>query len=127
MVRRGEIYLAGASSNSRDFSYRLTLIVSKGNKYRVADIANAMAQAFADEINDFLGVSTVRVLDPATSFYASKSINVKLYMVLSAAAGFLLSAGLIFMAAFFSPKVYTIGQCEKKQELILGMIPYSKK
>ena len=127
MVRGGEIYLAGASSNSREFGYRLTLVAASESSNRIADIANAMAQAFADEINDFLGVSTLQVLDPATAFYASQSINVKLYMVLFAAAGIFLSAMVIFISAFFSPKVYTVGQCEKNQELILGMIPYSSK
>ena len=127
MVRSGEIYLAGASSNSREFSYRLTLVVASESSDRIVDVANAMAQAFADEINDFLGVSTLQVLDPSTTFYASQTVNVKLYLVLFAAAGCFLSAAVIFIGAFFSPKVYTIGQCEKKQELILGMIPYSKK
>lgn len=127
MVRSGEIYLAGASSNSRDFSYRLTLVVSTENMHRMVDVANAMAQAFADEINDFLGVSTVQVLEPATTIYSAKSINVTMFMILFAAAGFFLSAGLIFLKEFFSKKVYTIGQCEQKQEMILGMIPYSSK
>ena len=127
MVRNGEIYLAGASSSSRDFAYRLMLIVASENSDRIADISNAMAQAFADEINDFLGVSTLRVLEPATGYMASQSINEKLYMVIAAAAGFFLSAAIIFLTAFFSPKVYTIGQCEKNPEQILGLIPYSVK
>ena len=127
MVRRGEIYLEGASSNSREFGYRLTLIVASERENRIADVTNAMAQAFADEINDFLGISTLQVLDPAMGYFASQSINVPLYMVLSATAGFFLSAVIILMTAFFSPKVYTIGQCEKHQEQILGLIPYSAK
>ena len=127
MVRRGQIYLAGASSNSREFGYRLTLVTALESSNRIVDVTNAMAQAFSNELNDFLGVSTLRILDPATTYYMSQSINVKLYMALSGAAGLFLSAMIIFIQAFFSSKVYTIGQCEKNRDLILGMIPYSKK
>ena len=127
MVRRGEIYLSGASNNSKEFGYRLTLVTALENSNRIVDVTNAMAQAFSNELNDFLGVSTLRILDPATAYYASRSVNVKLYMALSGAAGFFLSAMVIFIQAFFSSKVYTIGQCEKNRNMILGMIPYSKK
>lgn len=127
MVRRGQIYLAGASNNSREFGYRLTLVTALNSSNRIVDVTNAMAQAFSNELNDFLGVSTLRILDPATSYYASQSINVQLFMILFGAAGFFLSAMAIFIHALFSSKVYTIGQCEKNQEMILGMIPYSSK
>ena len=127
MVKNGEIYLAGVSGNSREYSYRLTLMVETVNANRIIDVANAMAQAFADEINDFQGVSTLRILDPATSIYTSKTIDTTMYMVLFTAAGFFLSAAFIFIKEFFSSKVYTIGQCEARQELVLGLIPYSNK
>ena len=123
MVRSGEIYLAGASSNSRDYGYRLTLVVATDSPKRIADVANAVAQAFADEINDFLGVSTLQVLDPATTYHASKIIDTRLYTVLFPLAGFFLAAVVIFIKEFFSSKVRTIGQCEKEQQFILGMVP----
>ena len=53
------------------------------------------------------------------------SINLKLYLVLFAAAGFAVSAGVIFVKEFFSPRVYTVAQCEQNRDLILGLIPYS--
>ena len=127
MVRNGQIYLSGASSNSREYSYRLTLVTAMENSNHIVEVTNAMAQAFSNELTDILGVSPLRILDPATSYYASQSINVKLYMALFGAAGFLLSAMVIFVQAFFSSKVYTIGQCEKNRDMILGMIPYSSK
>ena len=121
MVRRGQIYLSGASSNSSEFGYRLTLVTALESSNRIVDVTNAMAQAFSNELNDFLGVSTLRILDPATTYYASQSVNVKLLMVLFGAAGFFMSAAVIFIHGFFSSKVYTIGQCEKNRDLILGI------
>lgn len=127
MVQRGEIYLAGASSNSREFGYRLTLVTVSENPHRIMDISNAMAQAFADEINDLLGFSSVQVLDAATTYSSYDSINEKLYLLLFGGAGFFLAVVIILVKEFFSSKVYTVGQCEKNRDYVFGLIPYSTK
>lgn len=127
MVNSGSIYLSGASRDSKSFGYKLTLVVSSSVPENVAEIANAMAAAYADEINDLLGTSTLQVLDEAQGYSMVSSINIKLYLALFAAVGFVLSAGIIFVKEFFSGKVYTVAQCEQDKDLILGLIPYSGK
>lgn len=125
MVNSGNIYLSGASRDSKSYGYRLTLTVVSTAPDNITAIANAMASAYADEINDLLGTSSLQVLDEAQGYGMGNSINLKLYLVLFAAAGFAFSAGVIFVKEFFSPRVYTVAQCEQNRDLILGLIPYS--
>lgn len=127
MVNNGNIYLSGASSDSKKYGYNLRLVVSSSSPENIVDIANAMASAYTDEINDLLGTSTLQVMDEAIGYNTVSSINVKLYMLLFAAAGFALSAGIIFVKEFFSSRVYSVAQCEPDKDLILGLIPYSSK
>ncbi len=124
MVGSGQIYLSGASQDSKKYGYSLTLVVTASTPEYVVDVANAMATAFADEINGMLGSSSVQVMDESQNYYASQSINTKLYMILFTAAGFALSAGIICVKEFFSPKVYSVAQCEQDKDYILGILPY---
>lgn len=126
MVSSGQIYLSGASTNSKSYGYRLTLVVAQNAPEYVIPIANAMAQAFVDEINDLLGTNTLQVVDNANRYSMSKSINVPLCILIFGGVAMVLSCGIIFMLEFFSVRVYSIAQCERKKEMILGLIPYNK-
>lgn len=126
MVASSRIYLSGASSDSKSYGYRLTLVATSSSPERIVNIANAMATAFADEINDLLGTSTLQVLDEATAYTSAKSISVPLVIALFAAAAFIGTAGIIFVKEFFSTKVYSVAQCEQDKDLILGLIPYNR-
>lgn len=126
MVNSGRIYLSGASTDSKKYGYQLTLVVYTSSYENVVDVTNAMAKAFTDEINDLLGSSTVQVLDEALGYGISKSISVKLCVLIFGAVAFILTAVIIFMKEFFSAKVYTVSQCEQNKDLILGLIPYDK-
>ena len=126
MVANGNISLSGASTDSKTYGTKLTLVVNVGTSEYVVDITNAMAKAFADEINDLLGVSTLQVMDEAVEYTAHHSINLTLYFILFGAVAFVGTAGIIFIKEFFSSKVYSVAQCEQDERLILGMIPYSK-
>lgn len=127
MVNSGRIFLSGANKDSKNFGYALTLVTSCPSPEYVVDITNAMANAFADEINSMLGTSSVQVMDMAQSYFSVNSLNVKLYMLLFTAAGFALSAGVIFVLEFLSPKVYSVAQCEQDKDYILGILPYYSK
>jgi len=126
MANSGRIYLAGASSDSRSYSYKLTLVVHSSSSEHITEIANAMAKAFVDEINDFIGTSSLQVLDEATGYGAYKSLNPMLYIILFAAAAGVLTAGIIFVKEFLSAYVYSVAQCEQNKDLILGILPYDK-
>lgn len=127
MVNSGRIFISGANRDSKKYGYSLTLVSSSSSPDYVIDITNAMANAFADEINSMLGTSSVQVMDRAQSYYSVNSLNVKLYMLLFTAAGFAFSAGIIFAKEFFSFKVYSVSQCEQDKDLILGLVPYRSK
>ena len=126
MVAGGRIYLSGANTNSKAYGYKLTLVASANSPEYLTDIANAMAKAFVDEMNDLLGSSSIQVFDEAMSYSMSKSINVPLYIALFAAVGMIASAGIIFVKEFFSAYVYSVAQCEQDKDLILGILPYER-
>lgn len=126
MVASGNIYLSGANANSKSYGYKLSLVVISTAPDYVDEIANAMAKAFTDEINDLLGFSTLQVLDEAKGYASSPSMNVTLYFILFGAGAFMATCAIIYIKEFLSPYVYTISQCEQKREKVLGMIPYNK-
>lgn len=126
MVSHGYIYLSGASSDSKSYGYSLTLCTVDSSSTYIVAITNAMANAFADEINDVLGTSTLQVLNESVGYGSYKSINVKLYILLFAAGFFLVACGVIFVKEFFSNKVYSVAQCEQNKDRVLGIIPYIK-
>lgn len=126
MAKSGGIYLSGASRDSKKYGYQLTLVVSAGTAEYIVEIANAMADAFTDEINDLMGSSMLQMLDSAQSYGSSKSLNVPLVIVLFTTLAFAATAGIIFVKEFFSPYVYSVAQCEQNKDLILGLIPYER-
>lgn len=126
MVSSGQIYLRGASTDSKSYGYELTLVTIAASPDYVVDISNAMAVAFVDEINELMGTRTLQVLDEATRYSMAKSISVPLYIALFGAVAMFATCGIIFVKEFFSAKVYSVTQCEQDKSLILGMIPYNK-
>lgn len=126
MVSSGRIYLSGASSDSKYYGYKLTLVTRNSTSDYVVDISNAMSRAFVDEINDLLGSKTLQVVDSAVGISSSKSMSLPLCMVLFGTAAFALTCAVIFVMEFLSAKVYSVAQCENRKELVLGMIPYHK-
>ncbi|SFB18993.1 Capsular polysaccharide biosynthesis protein [Acetitomaculum ruminis DSM 5522] len=126
MVSAGQIYVAGASTSSREYGYKLQIYASSRSSERAIPIANAMANAFTAELNAFLGQNIIQVMDEASSYSVSEKINVKMYIAIFSAVGLVLSSGIIFVCTFFSPWVRSVEQCEMKEENILGIIPFSK-
>lgn len=125
MVNSGQIYIVGASTTSKSYGYELTLVVTQDSPTYVVDITNAMAKAFTDEINDLLGTSSLQVLDEAQWYSSYDAYNYKLFILIFGLAGFVLSAGIIFIKEFFSVRVYIVSQCEMRKENILGLIPFN--
>ncbi|MCR5719727.1 MAG: hypothetical protein K6F84_04100 [Lachnospiraceae bacterium] len=123
MVSSGSIYMSGANSDSKKYGNKLTIVASSSSPNDVADIANAMAKAFTDEINDMMGTGSLQVVDQAGGFYQSKSLNMKLVVLLFTAAAFILCTGFILVKEFLNPRVYIVSQCERNKNLILGVIP----
>lgn len=126
MVEEDDIYINGASTNSKNFQYKIYLVAVAENSSDAINIANAMANAFVTEINDLAGGGTLQVMDEASDYEEKKNINVLLVAVIFFAITFVFSTLIIFAKEFFSEKVYTISQCEQNEDLILGLIPNGK-
>lgn len=126
MTADGSIKVSGASTNSSSYGYKLTISVYSSSKEQIVAITNAMASAFAAELNDLLGSQTIQVMDEATGYASYNTLNVTLHILLFMGAAFVLACGLIFVFAFFSPWVRSVAQCEQDSDLILGMLPYTK-
>lgn len=126
MVSTGMIRVSGASTNSTAYGTKLQISVYADSSELVLPITNAMASAFADELNDLIGSSTIQVMDEASTYASFQTVNVKMYLLLITGAAFVVSCGIIFCMAFFSPWVKSVAQCEQNSELILGLLPYTK-
>ena len=53
-------------------------------------------------------------------------MNSTLYLLVITGGAYVVVCGIIFLMAFFSPKVRSVAQCEQDEELILGLLPYAK-
>ena len=126
MTADGSIKVTGASTNSASYGYKLTISVHSESKEQILAVTNAMATAFAAELNDLLGYQTIQVMDEATGYASYSTTNVMLYILLFAGGAFAMASGLIFVFAFFSPWARSIAQCEQNSDFILGMLPYTK-
>lgn len=126
MVSTGMIRVGGASTKSTSYGYKLTISVYSDSETRVLPITNAMASAFAEELNDLTGSSAIQVMDEATAYASFNTLNVFLWLLIFPVAAFILTCGVIFVLAFFSPWVRSVAQCEQDDDFILGLLPYIK-
>lgn len=126
LVSSGSVALAGASSESKKYGYRLVIQTVLDYPDNVIAITNAMANAYVSEINDLLGADTLQVFERATTTNKYKASSNYLIVGIFAAIGLFLSTGIIFIKEFFSSKVYIVSQCEGDKSLILGLLPYTK-
>lgn len=126
MAASGRIIISGADTSSKSYGYTLYITVYSQSPERVEKITNAMASAYANEVNDLIGTSAIQVMDEARGYTTQETINVILYLLIGGALGFILSCGFIFVKAFFSPWVLSAEQCEMEEDKIIGLIPYSR-
>lgn len=126
LVSAKDVYLSGASSESKNYGYRLTLTTMMDTSDKVIQITNAMANAYVAELNDLLGTDNLQVFDKAANIYMVTGKSKYLYIALFAAIGFFLSVAIIFIKEFFSSKVYIVSQCISDKSKILGLLPYTK-
>ena len=115
MVEEEKIYIKGASTNSKNYQYKIFLVAVDDNPSDAIKIANAMADAFVTEI-----------MDVASDCEETKNINEIIVAIIFSGLTFVFSTFLIFVKEFFSEKVYLVSQCEQDEDLILGLIPNGK-
>ncbi len=126
MVEEEEIYIEGASTNSKNYQYKIYMVAVADNPSDAIKIANAMAEAFVTEINDLAGGGTLQIMDEAVDCEEKKNISEVLIAIIFSGLTFVFSTLIIFAKEFFSEKVYLVSQCEQDEDLILGLIPNGK-
>lgn len=126
MLANDYIKVSGANNNSSSYGYRLTVSVYADSAEIVIPIANAMASAFATELNELIGSNAIQVMDEATKYGTYNTMKIPLYLALFTGAAFAGTCGVIFCLAFFSPWVRSVEQCEQDEDLVLGLLPYTK-
>ncbi|MBO4921458.1 MAG: hypothetical protein J5372_06040 [Lachnospiraceae bacterium] len=126
LVASGAVSLGGASSDSKKYGYRIVIQTMLDIPDNVVEITNAMADAYASEINDLLGADNLQVFEKATTTGRIKSVSNYLIVAIFAGVALFLSAVIIFMKEFFSSKVYIVSQCSSDKSMILGLLPYTK-
>lgn len=126
LVASGAVSLGGASSDSKKYGYRIVIQTMLDIPDNVVEITNAMADAYASEINDLLGADNLQVFEKATTTGRIKSVSNYLIVAIFAGVALFLSAVIIFMKEFFSSKVYSVSQCSSDKSMILGLLPYTK-
>lgn len=125
LISSGKVKISGASASGK-YGYRLVLNTVLDSPDYVTIITNEMANAFVGEINDLLGQDVVQVFDESKVVFARKGSSNILPIIILGLAGFVLSAGIIFVKEFFSSKIQVVSQCTNDRNQILGILPYSK-
>ncbi len=102
----------------------IEITVQDGEAKRAADIANAVAATFTDEIGKFIRLDNVRVVDPAvvplTPVKPRPLLNTAIALVLGAMA----AVGLTFLLESLDVTIRTPEDAERHLGLpVLGMIP----
>ena len=93
-------------------------------------MANAVASAFVEEINNITGLNAVQVLDEAndSNLYRYDSTSRKKVLAVIVGISFALICAYIALLELFSGKVKSVEQCmEEDPDEIIGIIPKFEK
>lgn len=105
----------------------MTIAAYSENSETAMKIANAMADAFVEEIQAITGNDRIQVLDKAEEVQVSND-GLKGLLVTTAIAGFAgfaISVLVIVGGVIFSNKIKSVEQClDEEEEEILGIVPY---
>ena len=104
----------------------LTISAVSGNPEEAVEVANAVANAFVEEMRTMTDTDTVRILSTATTASLSQNGLSNLWMrrFLFFFLGYAFMAFLIFILELFSDKLRSVDQCIiSDNDVILGIIP----
>ena len=118
------------SSYMNDNSYILYISANSVDPDRAKIVANAVASAFVEEINNITGLNAVQVLDEAndSNLYRYDSTSRKKVLAVIVGISFALICAYIALLELFSGKVKSVEQCmEEDPDEIIGIIPKFEK
>lgn len=112
-----------STSNS---SINLTISAVSYNTEEAVNLANAVANAFVEEMRSMTGMNVVEILSAADGAYISENGVISLWIgrLTFFVAGFVIMAIIIFVLELFSDKIRSVDQClVTDEDVILGVIP----
>ena len=121
--------MISVSSNSKlsaSQSVVITITARSENKALAVDVANAVANAFVNEMRNLTGTTTVQILDSAqnATLYNDSARNQLLIRMLGLLIGLVLPIVVIFFMEIFSEKVYRLEDITLDGEMeLIGVIP----
>lgn len=115
---------AGNLTNAQAVVIKITAYSE--NENLSVDVANAVANAFVNEIRSMTGSTTVQILDSAqnASMYKSASMNQVKFRIIGLLIGIFIPVILIFFKELFSNKVYRVEDITLDGVIeLIGVIP----
>lgn len=107
-------------------SYVMFINATTNNPQRAVQVANAVANAFIQQVSDLSGSDSLQILDQAATAVAMENKTVSTVRLISVAAPFVLACGLVILIELMTNKVRLISQCAEDTDEILGIVPYVK-
>ena len=104
----------------------LTINASSSNTEEAVNVANAVANAFIEEMRTITNSDSVQILTVAekASLLSNGVKDLWKKRAVFFALGFILMAGIVFAKELFSDKIRSVGQCLLTDEdMVLGIIP----
>lgn len=114
------------SYTTSDSGMNIKIVATSSDPEIVIKVANAVADAFAEEMRTITGVDAVHVLNEATDASLSQNGLVSLWIsrMTFFVIGFVLMMVIIFVKELFSDKIRSVEQCRlTDDDIVLGVIP----
>ena len=87
-------------------------------------VANSVANVFAEEVMEYFNLSNVSILDKAVRSDVPSSMSLTKTLAIFVAAGLVLSLAIIFVLFYFDTTIKSAEQIESKIDVpVLGSIP----
>lgn len=107
----------------------MTIKCESSNPVEAMEMSQAVAEAFAMEMENILGVEAVRILDKPYAYKLAFDATQNQWMIRIVAFlfGGVFAAAIVVFGEIFDTKARTIRECSLREELpVIGVIPMSK-
>jgi capsular exopolysaccharide synthesis family protein len=121
-----EEFISMLSISSDTDTQMIKATIKDTDKYKVADIANALATTFIDDIALNMGITNIKVVDPAIEPDTPVEPKTKLNFVIGIFGGLIIGLVLSFLLETMNHKIKTHEDVKKYLKVkTLGIIPHN--
>ena len=106
----------------------INIKVTSTDSEEAANIANSLAEVFAQVVNDIYSLDNVYILDKAEASDTAINNSVVKENVIYFLAGFVLSVGILFVVFYFDDSIKNSDEIEKKfNVVVIGNVPLEER